>query len=906
MMPTASAHDDSMKVIVTVDSYKQYAVGDTVTCYVYVFDKGAYVNADENPLIILNKYYENQRNSTNPDDGITVSKIGTGKYKVTFSIWETDGSYISIYASATYGKSSVTDDIYNSDYDSKYISITTAEVETGLSVTVTIDNYYEAYPFESGDTVDLTATVKYNDVKVTPDEFELKVGYGGYGVGDYENEDFVSCTNPSVGVYKGSYTIPSITESTTFYIEPFASYNGINYTPYSWTIFSLDFFAVYYHELSVTETQADFEIYVSDLNGNVISGAVVSFSYDNDNNWNTPEVSVQETTDATGKASFTITYTNVSYISDWDAYANASGKSQRFYIYIDTPYEYEYISSYGLSIIDRTEDGTVESGQFVTKQYQAYLNGTKLNNADIYYYAYNSTSIISYGKRTTDSEGKFTISFTLYDSINIVFESGSGAHGQTYDWNTGTYHDSNDGLEYYSDTEYVYVSTYTMDLYPWFDPNVTIEIEPLKTGGETNITVSMPDSAGMIAVTVWAPGSPGEESDWDACVYTGTVTFLERIGDVFKGSITIPEFMPKDSNYTIMAYVFDPATYDYHLNYITVKPDNDGDGYPDVDDAFPNDATQWLDTDGDGYGDNATGNNPDAFPNDANEWIDSDGDGYGDNIADAFPDDSTQWSDTDGDGYGDNMAGSNPDLFPTDSTEWNDTDGDGYGDNKADAFISDPAASKDTDSDGYPDEWNTGKTQADSTTGLTLDAFPNDSAASKDTDGDGYPDEWNTGKTQADSTTGLTIDAFPNDATEWKDLDGDGTGDNSDAFPNDPKEWKDSDGDGHGDNSDVFPHDSSEWVDSDGDGFGDNSDFLVNFNNYLFFGLVALIIVMICGIGAGAKAKHKKTLKRRVSEEISSLEQRIARDKEYGIDTTASEKLLQEAKMMRERLRHER
>ena len=97
-----------------------------------------------------------------------------------------------------------------------------------------------------------------------------------------------------------------------------------------------------------------------------------------------------------------------------------------------------------------------------------------------------------------------------------------------------------------------------------------------------------------------------------------------------------------------------------------------------------------------------------------------------------------------------------------------DRDGDGVPDS-IDKFPDDPAASLDTDGDGYPDEWNFGKTQADSTTGLRLDAFPNDPAASLDTDGDGYPDEWNTGKTQADSTTGLRLDAFPNDPTRWEE-----------------------------------------------------------------------------------------------------------------------------------------
>ena len=56
-----------------------------------------------------------------------------------------------------------------------------------------------------------------------------------------------------------------------------------------------------------------------------------------------------------------------------------------------------------------------------------------------------------------------------------------------------------------------------------------------------------------------------------------------------------------------------------------------------------------------------------------------------------------------------------------------DTDGDGVA-NTADAFPLDAAASVDSDHDGYPDSWNSGRSAADSTTGLVLDAFPQDSS----------------------------------------------------------------------------------------------------------------------------------------------------------------------------------
>ena len=90
-------------------------------------------------------------------------------------------------------------------------------------------------------------------------------------------------------------------------------------------------------------------------------------------------------------------------------------------------------------------------------------------------------------------------------------------------------------------------------------------------------------------------------------------------------------------------------------------PDNDSDGWANSDDAKPDEPTQWLDSDGDGYGDNLAGVDPDACPNQAGNSTlgnrlgcpDSDGDGW-DDIQDELPNNATQWLDGDGDGYGDN------------------------------------------------------------------------------------------------------------------------------------------------------------------------------------------------------------------------------------------------------------
>ncbi len=121
------------------------------------------------------------------------------------------------------------------------------------------------------------------------------------------------------------------------------------------------------------------------------------------------------------------------------------------------------------------------------------------------------------------------------------------------------------------------------------------------------------------------------------------------------------------------------------------RQDTDGDGYPDDEDDFPNDPTEWKDSDGDGYGDNG-----DEFPNDPDEWRDRDGDGHGDN-EDEFPNDPDEWRDSDGDGVGNNQ-----DDFPYDPTEWRDSDNDGHGDN-SDEYPYDSSEWRDSDSDGVGD-----------------------------------------------------------------------------------------------------------------------------------------------------------------------------------------------------------
>ncbi|WP_111976825.1 hypothetical protein [Algibacillus agarilyticus] len=245
--------------------------------------------------------------------------------------------------------------------------------------------------------------------------------------------------------------------------------------------------------------------------------------------------------------------------------------------------------------------------------------------------------------------------------------------------------------------------------------------------------------------------------------------------------------------------------------------DADNDGVIDVEDAFPNDASETLDTDKDGIGNNAdTDDDGDGYadsdevasnsdplsaaskPTDTdNDFIsdatdpDDDNDGVSD-VDEATNNTNPLKADSDDDGVNDNV-----DEFPNDATETVDTDNDGTGDN----------ADTDDDNDGVSDvdeaTNNTNSLKADSDddgSNDNVDAFPNDPAETVDTDGDG---------------TGNNADT---------DDDNDGVSDTNEATNNTNPLKADSDDDGVNDNVDAFPNDAAETTDTDGDGMGNNAD----------------------------------------------------------------------------------
>ena len=266
--------------------------------------------------------------------------------------------------------------------------------------------------------------------------------------------------------------------------------------------------------------------------------------------------------------------------------------------------------------------------------------------------------------------------------------------------------------------------------------------------------------------------------------------------------------------------------------------DDDNDGHPDSEDAFPLNRYEWQDSDGDGIGDEAEQS---AYwrawdfirDTEDSDLDDADGDGKWDPS-----------TDEDGDGYHDLIDPNpsrppleacvfeNPELLEFSSTQEEDWDGDGVPN----------SSDQDLNNDGVVEEWELAEL-AWATGDGDQDGDGVVDREDLDADGDGVPN---------------SEDQFPLDPSEWVDFDCGGLGDNSDPdddddgvleaeegypneridpFPRNDHEWSDSDEDGIGDNldadddndgtldsSDFFPTDPTETLDSDHDGVGNNAD----------------------------------------------------------------------------------
>ena len=251
--------------------------------------------------------------------------------------------------------------------------------------------------------------------------------------------------------------------------------------------------------------------------------------------------------------------------------------------------------------------------------------------------------------------------------------------------------------------------------------------------------------------------------------------------------------------------------------------DSDGDGVSDLDDAFPDDASESADADGDGVG-----NNADAFPSDASETLDTDGDLVGNNAD----------SDDDGDGIDDDYDPQPlvvTDVAPLLADFSEAFGGAVVGDDGAFSFPSGAeswAGFANENTSIYPFVFEYGgriQFMASVPSGGSADVrFRFERLPHPDVD-PAYNTEAVT--VSGDAPTRYTIDVPAQGSKTFRSLilylnDRDVAVVITDILVRPAKApvETDTDGDGVADSDDAFPYDASESLDTDGDGIGNNED----------------------------------------------------------------------------------
>jgi hypothetical protein len=566
-VPQVSASYDSLEVIVTVEK-GNYLPGSQIDITVHVFDKDSYVSADD--ISVTVGYY--------PSEEVNMTEIQTGIYVGTYTVKPEDTM---VGITATVNRGTDTDTAYtfvDSDEES--------EVAVDFSVDITLDdpNDYQAEP---GDAVEITVTVKENGTLVDPDTFELDI--------DGHTQSY---TQTGVGTYTAIYNIPSaINKGNEYNIEAYAEKDSLD--DYDYDSFSVLFFMVCYHEITKTNTTSTFELYVSDMTGKVVVGATVSISYDHDDNSGTPDNTMQGTTDGQGKTAFTITYENTNSV-DVEGTVSHGGTSQDFdgtiWVSAYTDFLPDEPSDEGFDVIDTGELKVYRTGETVKRQYTAYMDAVPWASQSIYYFvtegSYPAYGVIKQGSVTTDANGKFSVTFTAPDEMVIlIFRTGRPKTQNDF------LYDEDDDLVYEEDMEYVITSSGAdLPMLEW-DDDVSVSVKKLMVGGPTTVRVdgAVPSDARVIAA--WFVGSADDylemvtsaafNYEWQC--WTGmSGVVLSKSGGKYSGELLLPEYMPQDEDYTIIAgwITSDGET---HLNYVVLQPGESGDAGTSDDDGVDSD-----------------------------------------------------------------------------------------------------------------------------------------------------------------------------------------------------------------------------------------------------------------------------------------------------------------------------
>jgi hypothetical protein len=335
------------------------------------------------------------------------------------------------------------------------------------------------------------------------------------------------------------------------------------------------------HKVSVTKTAAKYEMYVSDLKGKTVTSGSLDLNYSyadtlGDSHDDIPLTSIP--IDSKGKATVTMDYTGPSYGVGFYGYVHALGKTQEFeggYIVVmpDTNGNIgtRPPSNRGLDVIYQSSEilPVVKPSKTANLQFQAWrsdltsYNFTNFANSPVYYYIYNYTKVIAYGKVTTDTKGMFTLAVDVpgisLDDHNLNIDFRAETSSGTFSGSKSIFRISEYPLFYTGSNDYV------KDLR---DPNLFISVDKLVLGARTNVrTIPKKVTENTLGALVFFQGRidmvnqnpliPIQPDWWPTDLHGGEGNFMSISGSSMVGHFNLPEFLPTGT-YTIAVLVVVP------------------------------------------------------------------------------------------------------------------------------------------------------------------------------------------------------------------------------------------------------------------------------------------------------------------------------------------------------------
>ena len=548
----AIAENDSINVIMTAED-RHYAVGDTITIEVRVYDRGELADASNISLQM------SQNGNFNNAIELNLTDQGTGIYQATYTVKANDNHhnlyfFYDVWAGTDH---EIVEHYYNA------LMIDVYAVQDTVDVSFDGQEMVSARP---GDIVTATILVRTGDTPIPV------TGFDHLYVEDQDGtRQNLSYRADATGIYLADFTMPESTHSQTYeiYADP------IDVGDHDTATITVNVLDVWYHKL-ISGTTTTFELCVADLEGQPVDGASLWIQR---NGW--PNDIFTGTTNASGKSLFHVT--DVYGTVEFSGYVLASGYNQTLDGMVINPVA-EDPHHNDFDIIWDGDQSTFEAGRHVSIPYTAYDATVPAGSRTIYYYVEatgtdfamfsgnngdhvdGTREVVAAGSVTTDTAtGSFNLEFDAPDeqcTLRVRFEvplnSADFPQDEEHDGDDNMFYDARPENDW--NTEGFIFHTYEGHIDG--DSGVGISGGTFNPGETGTVTVSMDTVSGDSVMAYWAIGDVNLENtetydpEWMSWVPAGNALMLHVNDDgKLEGDFHVPIFIEEQDVSVIAGHV---------------------------------------------------------------------------------------------------------------------------------------------------------------------------------------------------------------------------------------------------------------------------------------------------------------------------------------------------------------